>query len=161
MIEKDHFGVRNILVWVINSVSEWSSLTSPVSLWQAILATSCFEERRKQVIHNSVFLNVISMTKRASVARYYAQCKTPLHIFEWGNVSLERYFREVILGHVLLFRCVIIPEFLFMDNTEHPHRNPRASNILESEDINCMLAYSLDLNFIQHVCDALSRRVYK
>ena len=56
------------------------------------------------------------------MGRHYAQCKTPLHIFERGNVILERYFREFILDHVRLFMSVINPDFLFIDGNARSYR---------------------------------------
>ena len=69
---------------------------------------------------------------------HYTQCRTPLHIFERSNITLERYCREIILDHVHIFRDAINPTFQFMDYNARPHRNAQASNTLESEDINCM-----------------------
>ena len=77
-------------------------------------------EGEGNVIHSNMFGNVIGMPRRAGVGRHYAQFRTPLHIFERGNVTLEQYFREIILDHVRLFIGVISPDFLFMgDNVPH------------------------------------------
>ena len=59
----------------------------------------------------------------AAVDRHNVQCKTPLHIFERGCVSLEQYCREITLDHVRLFKGVISKLFLFMDDNARPHRN--------------------------------------
>ena len=42
--------------------------------------------------------------------------ENPLYIFERGDVMLERYYREIVLDHVRLFRDVVRPDFLFMDS---------------------------------------------
>ena len=85
--------------------------------------------------------------------------RTPLQICERGNVTMERFCREILLDHIRLFRYAVRPEFLFMDDNACPHRNAQLSNIPEREYINCMqwLAYSLDLNPIVHTWDAFGR----
>ena len=80
-----------------------------VSLRQVILATSYCEERREQAMHNSMFVNVIGMTKACWCGP--ALHTISLHIFERGNVTLERYLREINLDHVRLFRGPISPYF--------------------------------------------------
>ena len=70
--------------------------------------------------------------------RHYTHCETPLHIFERGYITLERYCREIILDHLRLFKDAISPDFLFMDDNARPHRNAKISNTLNSEDINCL-----------------------
>ena len=97
----------------------------------------------------------------AAVGRHYAQCKTPLHIFERGEVLLEDYWREIMLDHVCLFSSAISPEILFMDDNARQIRNAETSNPPEREDINHMqwLTYSLDLNPIWYVYNALCRLV--
>lgn len=57
--------------------------------------------------------------------------RAPLDIFERGTVTLQRYCREVILNPLRLFRGVVVSDFLFMDNTVHPHRNAEISNTLK------------------------------
>ncbi|GFX00917.1 transposable element Tc1 transposase [Trichonephila clavipes] len=69
--------------------------------------------------------------------------------------------RQVLLPHVRLFRGAIGPDFIFMDDNARPHRTLAVEELLESEDIPRMdwPAYSPDLNLIEHVCDALERRI--
>ncbi|GFT58892.1 transposable element Tcb2 transposase [Trichonephila clavipes] len=87
--------------------------------------------------------------------------RTELHIFYRGSVTGNRYCGEVLLPHVRLFRGAIGPNFLFMDDNERPHRTLAVDELLESEDITRMdwPAYSTDLNPIEHVWDALGRRI--
>ncbi|GFV13281.1 transposable element Tcb2 transposase [Trichonephila clavipes] len=87
--------------------------------------------------------------------------RTELHIFDRVSVTEDRYCEEVLLPHVRLFRGAIDPDFIFMDDNARPHRALAVEDLLESEDITRMdqPAYSLDLNPIEHVWDALGRRI--
>ncbi|GFX82404.1 transposable element Tcb2 transposase [Trichonephila clavipes] len=64
--------------------------------------------------------------------------RTELHIFDRGSVIGDRYCEEVLLSHVRLFRGVIGPDFIFMDDSAWPHRILAVEELMESEDINQM-----------------------
>ncbi|GFW09473.1 transposable element Tcb2 transposase [Trichonephila clavipes] len=87
--------------------------------------------------------------------------RTELHIFDRGSVIGDRYCEEVLLPHVHLFQGAIGPDFIFMDDNARPHWTLDVEELLESEDITRMdwPAYSTDLNAIEHVWDALGRRI--
>lgn len=87
--------------------------------------------------------------------------RTELHVFDRGSVTGDRYCKELLLPHVRLFRGAIGPDFIFMHDNAGPHRTLAVEELLESEDITRMdwPVYSLDLNPIEHVWDALGRRI--
>ncbi|GFW44483.1 transposable element Tcb2 transposase [Trichonephila clavipes] len=87
--------------------------------------------------------------------------RTELHIFDRGSVTGERYYDEVLLLHVRLFRSAIGPDFIFMADNARPHRTLAIEELLENEDITRMdwPAYSPDLKSIEHVWNTLGRRI--
>ncbi|GFV77640.1 putative transposable element [Trichonephila clavipes] len=87
--------------------------------------------------------------------------RTELHIFDRGSITGDRYCEEILLPHLRLFRGAIGPDIIFMDDTARPHQTLAVEELLESEDITRMdwPAYSPDLNPIEHVRDALGRRI--
>ncbi|GFV93072.1 transposable element Tcb2 transposase [Trichonephila clavipes] len=87
--------------------------------------------------------------------------RTKLHIFDRWSVTGDRYCEEVFLPHVRLLRGAIGPDFIFMDDNARPHWTLAVEKLLESENITRMdwPAYSPDLNPIEHVWDALGKRI--
>ncbi|GFX31015.1 transposable element Tcb1 transposase [Trichonephila clavipes] len=49
--------------------------------------------------------------------------RTPLHIFERGSVTSQRYCTEIILDHVRTFKGAVSPDFLFIDDNAQEHRS--------------------------------------
>ena len=136
IIEKDYVGVRYIMIGVTNSGPEWCYPTSPVSLCQVILSAKCCGGKREHILHNIMFVNVIGMTQVCSFGQVlYTMTKHRFTFFEWGNVTFERYCKEIILGHVRFFRDAVTPDFLFMmDNVQK--QNTQVTDIPEREVIN-------------------------
>ncbi|GFS53358.1 transposable element Tcb2 transposase [Trichonephila clavipes] len=69
--------------------------------------------------------------------------------------------RYDVLSAQLSCRGAIGPDFIFMDDNARPHWTLAVEELLESEDITRMdwPAYSPDLNPLEHVWDALGRRI--
>ncbi|GBN25544.1 hypothetical protein AVEN_166142-1 [Araneus ventricosus] len=54
--------------------------------------------------------------------------RTPLHVFERGTVTGERYRDEILGPYVRLFRGAVGSEFILMDDNARPHRAILATN---------------------------------
>ncbi|GFW82003.1 transposable element Tcb1 transposase [Trichonephila clavipes] len=61
--------------------------------------------------------------------------RTELLIFDRDSVTGDRYYEEILLPHVRLFRGVFGPDFIFMDDNIGPHQTLAVEELLESEDI--------------------------
>ncbi|GFW30527.1 transposable element Tcb2 transposase [Trichonephila clavipes] len=61
--------------------------------------------------------------------------RTDLHIFDAGSVNGTRYYNEILLPYVRLFRGAMGLQFLFMDDNAPCHRTVAAEQLLEIEDI--------------------------
>ncbi|GFT09479.1 transposable element Tcb1 transposase [Trichonephila clavipes] len=86
--------------------------------------------------------------------------RTDLHV--QSVTMIGHIYRDFILEqHVRLFRNAMGAEFLFMDDICRPYRANIVDECLQSEDITRMdwLAYSPDLNPIEHVWDMLGQRI--
>lgn len=68
--------------------------------------------------------------------------------FSAGTVTEDHYYKQVVLPHVRLLRCVISADFFFINDHEWPHPILAVEELIESEDVTTMNwpAYYLDLN---------------
>ncbi|GFY12637.1 transposable element Tcb2 transposase [Trichonephila clavipes] len=86
---------------------------------------------------------------------------TDLHFFDTGSVTAQRYRDEVLEPYVCLFRGVVGPDFIFMDDNAPCLRALLIDDFLETENIQRMSrpANSPDLNPIEHVWDMFGRQI--
>ncbi|GFU90176.1 transposable element Tcb1 transposase [Trichonephila clavipes] len=84
-----------------------------------------------------------------------------LHIFKRGSVTAVWYRDEVLEPIVRFYAAEIGPTFVLMDDKARLHRADIVDDYLESEGIARMVwpAYSLDLNPIENLWDALVHAV--
>ncbi|GFU72125.1 transposable element Tcb2 transposase [Trichonephila clavipes] len=87
--------------------------------------------------------------------------RTRLHVVANGTMMGKRYFDEVLLPHVRLFRGAVGDKFVFMDDNATCHRTIAVLDCLDSGGIQRLVwpAQFQDLNPIENVWDALGRQV--
>ncbi|UYV84314.1 hypothetical protein LAZ67_X001824 [Cordylochernes scorpioides] len=87
--------------------------------------------------------------------------RTPLHIFSGGTLTAQKYRGEILEPYLRPYRDQIGHNLIFMYDNARPHRARLVNEYLQSENIRRMdwPARFPDLNPIEHVWDALGRRI--
>ncbi|GFX40996.1 transposable element Tcb2 transposase [Trichonephila clavipes] len=87
--------------------------------------------------------------------------RTDLYIIRDGPLTTRRYRDEILRPIVVPYAAAIGDDFILMDDNCRPHRANLVEDILFEEEIVRMEwpVCSLDMNPIEHVWDALRRRV--
>ncbi|GFU06296.1 transposable element Tcb2 transposase [Trichonephila clavipes] len=87
--------------------------------------------------------------------------RAPLHLFEVGSVTAQRYKDEVLEPHMRLFQGAIAQDFTFMNDNARSHRASLFEDFLYGEGI-CRMEWSgksSELNSIKHAWDSLGRAI--
>ncbi|GFT83080.1 transposable element Tcb2 transposase [Trichonephila clavipes] len=87
--------------------------------------------------------------------------RTDLYIIRDGPLTARRYRDEILRPIVVPYAAVIGDDFILMDDNCRPHRANLVEDFLFEEGIVRMEwpACSTDMNPMEHVWDALARRV--
>ncbi|GBM13061.1 hypothetical protein AVEN_101910-1 [Araneus ventricosus] len=87
--------------------------------------------------------------------------RTDLHVFPRGTVNVQAFRDDILDAYVRPYAGAIGDDFLQKDDKARPHRARIVGDYLQQETIQRMEwpARSLDMNPIEHVWDALGRRI--